>query len=120
MTESTGAGKRCPFDHYHAPPWNVLFLLDPETSEPLERSGAQTGRYAFFDLLPHHHWGGTITGDKVTIDWNGGCQCGRKGPFLHDGIERYSNLRDDDKITCAKSPDAYEKAIELTLGVMPA
>jgi hypothetical protein len=26
-------------------------------------------------------------------------------------------LRDDDKITCSKSPDAYDKAVELTLGV---
>jgi hypothetical protein len=120
MTESTGAGRRCPHGHYHVPPTNALFLLDPDTSRPLPREDVQTGRYAFFDLLAQHHWGGTITGDRVTIDWNGHCPCGRKGPFIHDEIVRYMNLRDDDKITCAKSPDAYEKAVELTLGMLPA
>lgn len=116
MTESTGTARRCPAGQFHLPPWIVLFLLDPDTSQPYERTGVKTGRLALFDLLPTSYWGGIITGDRITIDWRGGCSCGRKGPFIHSDIVRYSNLRDDDKVTCSKSPDAYEKAVELTLG----
>jgi hypothetical protein len=118
MTESTGVARRCPAGHFHLPPWIVLFLLDPDTSAPLARSGVQTGRLALFDLLPSTFWGGFITGDRVTINWDGGCSCGRNGPFVHADIERYAALRDDDKITCAKSPDAYERAVEVALGTI--
>jgi len=35
---------------------------------------------------------------------------------MHDDIVRYMNLRDDDKITCAKSADAYAKTVDFVLG----
>jgi hypothetical protein len=101
------------------PPWIVLFLLDPETSVPFERSGIQTGRLALFDLLADSYWGGAISGDRVTIDWRGGCPCGRKGPFILNDVVRYGNLRDDDKITCSRSSDAYEQAVSFVLGSTP-
>ena len=116
MTESTGVARRCPGGHFHLPPWIVLFLLDPDTSQPMERNGVQTGRLALFDLLPTTFWGGFITGDRITVNWDGGCVCGRKGPYIHPDIERYGSLQDDDKITCAKSPDAYERAVDVALG----
>jgi len=119
MTEMTVACRRCTAGHhFHLPPNIVPFLIDPDTSQPLPRTGVQTGRYAFYDLYAQTHWGGIITGDRLTINFDGGCACGRTGPYVHEDIERYSNLRDDDKITCAKSPEAYEKAVELTLGAI--
>jgi hypothetical protein len=117
MTETTGTSRMCSAGHFHQPPWIATFLLDPDSGAPLERTGTRTGRFAFFDLMPSSHWGGVITGDRITINWDGGCPCGRSGPYLEPDIVRYSNLRDDDKITCSKSPDAYDKAVELTLGV---
>jgi hypothetical protein len=116
MTEATGSARRCAGGHYHLSPWVAMFLLDPDTSAPIERTGVKTGRLALFDCLATSHWGGVISGDRVTINWDGGCSCGRKGPYIHDDIVRYSRLRDDDKVTCSKSPDAYDKAVELTLG----
>ncbi len=116
MTESTSVARLCAGGHFHMPPAIALFQLDPDTSVPLPREGVQTGRLALFDLLPTSYWGGMITGDRIIINWDGGCSCGRKGPYIDPDIVRYSNLRDDDKITCSKSPDAYEKAVELTLG----
>jgi hypothetical protein len=119
MTESTGAARRCPAGFYHMPPWIVLFLLDPDTSVPYERTGTQTGRLALFDLTATSYWGGAITGDRVTISWDGGCSCGRKGPYVHDNIARFMNLRDDDKITCSKTPDAYDQVTKFVLGSIP-
>lgn len=117
MTELTGSARMCSAENFHSPPWIVQFLLDPDTSEPLPREGVQTGRFAAFDLWPRTYWGGTISGDQVTIDWRGGCACGRTAPVIGGEIGRYANLRDDDKITCSKSPDAYAKAVELTLSI---
>ncbi|HLY55653.1 MAG TPA: hypothetical protein VKS60_08855 [Stellaceae bacterium] len=119
MTEATGHGRLCPAGHYHMPPWIVLFLLDPDTSVPRERQGVQTGRLTVFDLTAETYWGGAISGDRATIDWRGFCSCGRRGPFVHDDITRYGNLRDDDKITCSRSSDAYEQAARFVLGSMP-
>ena len=117
MTELTGSARMCAAGNFHSPPWIIQFLLDPDTSEPLPREGVQTGRFAAFDLWPRTYWGGTISGDQLTIDWRGGCECGRTAPVIGPEIGRYANLRDDDKITCSKSPDAYAKAVELTLSI---
>ncbi len=118
MTEATGHARLCAGGHYHMPPWIFLSLLDPDTGKPFPRAGVQTGRLALFDILATTYWGGAISGDRVTIDWNGGCACGRVGPFIHDSVVRYANLRDDDKITCAKSADAYAKAVDFVLGAV--
>ena len=116
MTESTGAARRCSHGNFHIPHWVMTFLLDPDTSVPLERKGRQTGRLALFDLLAESYWGGAITGDRITIDFDGGCGCGRRGAFVDPDITRYSNLKDDDKITCSKSPGAYDEAVAVVLG----
>jgi hypothetical protein len=117
MTELTGSARMCSAGNFHSPPWIVTFLLDPHTGRQLPRHGIQTGRFAAFDLWPRTYWGGTISGDQVTIDWRGGCACGRTTHIIGPDIGRYSNLRDDDKISCSKSPDAYAKAIELALSL---
>jgi hypothetical protein len=117
MTESTATCRLCTHGWIHWPPSLVLFLLDPDTGKPLPRSGVQTGRLALFDLSVSTHWGGAITGDQITVDWDTICPCGRVGPRLKNNVTRYSQMRDDDKITCSKSPGAYERAVENLIGV---
>jgi hypothetical protein len=117
MTESTATCRLCTHGWFHWPPSLVLFLLDPDTGKPLPRSGVQTGRLALFDLSVSTHWGGAITGDQITVDWDTICPCGRVGPRLKNNVTRYSQMRDDDKITCSKSPGAYERAVENLIGV---
>jgi len=113
MSECSGTAVMCERDHFHIAPWVIAFLLDPDTGKLLPRSGTQTGRYAFFDLLPATHWGGFVTGDEITIDFDTGCACGRKGPFVFDRIERLSEKRGgDDKISCAATPQAVNDALD--------
>lgn len=117
MTESTATCRLCAQGWFHWPPSLVLFLLEPDSGQPLPRSGVQTGRLALFDLSVSTHWGGAITGDQITVDWDTECPCGRVGPRIMNNVTRYGQLRDDDKITCSKSPGAYERAVENLMGV---
>ena len=70
----------------HVPPWIKPVLLDEELN-PLPEYGRQTGRFAFFDPLAQSYPGFIITGDKVTINWNGCSKCSREGPVI-ESIER--------------------------------
>jgi hypothetical protein len=117
MTEITALCRLCSAGWFHWSPTVVTFLIDPDTSEPLPRTGVQTGRLALFDLCATTYWGGAVSGDRVTIDWDGGCPCGRTGARVRNDVTRYSELRDDDKITCAKSPGAYERAVDTVVGL---
>lgn len=111
MSELIGGATECPHGVYHLSPTAVPFVLDPATGDQLPRSGTQTGRFAFFDLLPESYWGGFVTGDKVTLTWDG-CACGRTGPYFDPLIERFSELEGgDDKISCSGSNDAHEEAM---------
>ena len=111
MSELLSGHGMCPCGHYHVSPYTVPFVLDAETGVPLPREGTQTGRYAFFDLLAGSYWGGFVSGDKVTVTWDG-CDCGRRGPYVHRTIERFSELEGgDDKISCSGSNDAHEEAM---------
>ena len=113
MTEMNANNLLCENGHYHMAPWIIPFILDPETSEPLPRTGTVSGRLAFYDLLPDTHWGGFITGDAVTMTWDKPCGCGREGPYLHKTINRFSDLQGgDDKISCAASAEAHEEAMD--------
>jgi hypothetical protein len=111
MSEMTGLNKMCEHGHYHFEPWFIPFALDPDGGAPLPREGRQTGRMAFFDVLPTSHWGGFITGDEVTFDWSP-CPCGRTTAHIEGRIERYSEKRGDDKITCVAADDAHRAALE--------
>ena len=111
MSELLSGHGMCPHGHYHVSPYTVPFVLDAGTGVPLPRDGTQTGRYAFFDLLAGSYWGGFVSGDKVTVTWEG-CPCGRRGPYVHRTIERFSELEGgDDKISCSGSNDAHEEAM---------
>jgi hypothetical protein len=97
---------------YHLSPWIVPFILDPDTSWLKPRQGLQTGRFAFFDLLPTSHWGGFITGDELEIDFDGTCSCGATSLNAAFEVARLSEKRGgDDKITCAASPAAHAQAM---------
>lgn len=112
MTEVTMITCKCSQGHYHVPPWIVTYVLDPDTGKPYPREGVQTGRAAFFDLVPQTYWGGFATGDEITVDWSP-CPCGRTSVHLHGEIRRFSEKNGgDDKITCAAADDAHAAAID--------
>jgi len=110
---------RCEHDRYHVMPWVIPFLLDPDSLEPLPRKGVVTGRGAFYDLLSDSHWGGVITGDELTIDWDTPCACGRSSVHIADTIVRYSEKEgaDDDRITCNATQSFADEAVEFMRGV---
>jgi hypothetical protein len=118
MSEVMGMNRLCERGRFHVPPWVVPFVLDPDTGAPFPRSGVQSGRAAFLDLMAQSYWGGFVSGDAVTISWDN-CPCGRKTPHFARSIVRLSDERGgDDKITCAAAPDAHANALEfLTSGV---
>ena len=112
MSEVFGNHRMCEHGRYHIVPWVIPFVLDPDTSELLPRRGVVTGRAAFFGLMARHAWGGVITGDEITIDWDNECACGQSTLHLGPSIQRYSDKTDDgDKITCTATPDAHQEAM---------
>lgn len=113
MTEMTANNMLCDLGQYHVAPWIIPFVLDPDTSKSLARTGTVTGRMAYYDLNPDTHWGGFISGDEVTLTWDQPCGCGRTGPHIKSPIGRYSEQRGgDDKISCAASAEAHEEAMD--------
>lgn len=112
MSETMPLAPLCSAGHFHFPPYIIPFLLD-EDGQPLPRSGVQTGRYAAFDLLAETYWGGFVSGDKVTMHWDGACDCGWKGPRIERNIVRFSEMEGgDDKITCAGSTKVYNEFMD--------
>lgn len=113
MSEVAFSNIMCKQGHYHLAPWAIAYLLDPDTSKVLPRTGVVTGRAAFFDLSANSHWGGFITGDEITVHWDCDCPCGASTVYIEDNITRYSEKRGgDDKISCAATPDAHEEAMK--------
>lgn len=113
MTELNAMNLMCDHHRYHVPPWLIVYVLDPDTSKPLPRSGVQTGRAAFFDLSIQGYWGGLISGDKVTVNWDMPCPCGRTSLAIEKDVERYSEAQGgNDKITCAATFEAHTDAMD--------
>ena len=112
MTEIGGLHNKCRCGHYHFTPWVIPFVLDADTSQVLPRKGRTTGRAAFFDLGAETRWGGFITGDEISIEWDEPCGCGQTTVWAHDGIQRISDKRGgDDKISCAATEGAHKEAM---------
>lgn len=117
MTEMNSFSVLCEHNRYHVLPWVTIFLLDLETGQPLPRKGKQTGRAAFFDMTAESAWGGLITGDLVTVDWDNQCECGRTSYALEKQINRVSEIQGgDDKISCAATPQAQADAMDFLTG----
>jgi hypothetical protein len=96
---------------YHVPPWLVPLILDKEGDQLLPQTrGEYEGRAAFFDLSLDGRWGGVISGDKISIDFDP-CGCGNRGPSIRDNVMRYADLEGDDKIGCAGTVDAYVRGV---------
>jgi hypothetical protein len=118
MTEMNSFSVLCDHDRYHVLPWVTIFLLDLDTGQPLPRKGKQTGRAAFFDMTQDSTWGGLITGDLVTVDWDHRCECGRTSVALEKKINRVSEIQGgDDKISCAATPQAQAEAMDFLTGL---
>jgi hypothetical protein len=117
MTEGIPFAPRCSAGYYHFFPYMVPLLLDPD-GNVLPREGVQTGRFAFFDLLPASYWGGFISGDRVTMYWDEACECGWAGPRIDGNIARFSELEGgDDKISCAGTEEAYSEFMDYVSNV---
>jgi hypothetical protein len=117
MTEMNSFSVQCDHDRYHILPWVTPYLLDLETGQPLPRQGKQTGRASFFDMTADSCWGGLVTGDVVTIDWDLHCPCGRTSYAMEKDINRVTEIKGgDDKITCAATPGAQAEAMEFLTG----
>jgi len=96
---------------YHIPPWLVPIVLNRDGDALAgEHKGQVEGRAAFFDLALDGRWGGVISGDKITVDFDP-CPCGHRGPTVIDDIARFKDLEGDDKITCAGTVDAYVRGV---------
>jgi acyl-CoA synthetase (AMP-forming)/AMP-acid ligase II len=118
MTEMNSFSVLCDHDRYHVLPWVTVFLLDIDSGRPQPRKGKQTGRAAFFDMTQDSTWGGLVTGDLVTVDWDHPCECGRTSIALEKKINRVSEIQGgDDKITCAATPQAQAEAMDFLTGL---
>jgi len=118
MSEISAFHWACDEGRYHVQPWVIPFLLDPDTSAPLSRTGSRTGRAAFYDLFNTSHWGGVISGDEITIDWDERCPCGLESvPIRHD-IVRYSEKQgvEDDRISCSATQEVNDEVIRFMSG----
>jgi hypothetical protein len=112
MTEQNAWFATCEAERLHMPPWLTVLLLDPDTGKPLPRTGVQTGRASFFDMTLDGPWGGIVSGDRITVDYNP-CKCGRTTLHIDKKVDRYSDLAGgDDKITCAATPGAQQDALD--------
>ncbi len=108
MSENMGQAPQCEAGFFHFFPYTRPVLLD-EDFVALPRTGVQTGRLALFDFLAQTYWGGFISGDRVTVHWDGDCRCGWPNPRIDRQIVRFSELAgvEDDKLTCAGTVKAY-------------
>lgn len=116
MSEVIGMSPRCGAGNFHIMPHTIPILFDSEMNM-LPREGSQTGRYAFFDLLPETYWGGFISGDQVTVHWDEDCSCGWKQPYVGPEITRFAEMEGgDDKITCAGTAKVFNDFLEFVAG----
>ncbi len=116
MSEVMSMSLRCSAGNYHIMPHTIPLLFDRDM-KLLPRQGTQTGRYAFYDLLPQTYWGGFISGDQLTIDWEEDCACGWKGPRVLPEITRFAEMEGgDDKISCAGTQQAYNEFLDFVSG----
>ncbi len=114
FSEHNGVHFACEHNRYHIQPWVIPYILDPDSGAPQPRAGRQTGRFAVYDVINQSHWGGVITGDEVTIDWDLECPCGRTTVALEHEIMRFSEKKDgaEDKISCAATHEVQNEAID--------
>jgi hypothetical protein len=107
-SEIHGSLPACPEERRpHCPPHIIPLVLTKDAEGLAECvDGKVEGRGAYLDVSVDGRWGGIITGDKISADFNP-CPCGRKSPTL-DFISRYKDLPEgDDKLSCSGTIEAY-------------
>lgn len=118
MSEICALHTACTEGRIHLKPWVIPYVLDPDTSAPLPRTGVRRGRAAFFDVCADGYWGGVITGDEIEIDWDEPCPCGRQSLHISPDIQRLSEKKGgNDKITCTATPAAHADAMNYLTGL---
>lgn len=81
MTEANSIMVECMENSVkHIPPWMEVVLFD-DHMEPIEPKGKVTGYYAFLEPSSKSFPGFIMTGDKLTVDYDG-CTCNRRTPVL--------------------------------------
>ncbi|HAX69145.1 MAG TPA: hypothetical protein PK152_04905 [Anaerolineales bacterium] len=119
MTELNTYNIACSKGVYHVFPWNIPMVLGNDGT-PLPRTGVQTGRAGYFDLLAQTYWGGILTGDCITVHYDEECDCGWKGPWIEDNVQRFSELMGgEDIISCAGVQSAYSDFMEYIAADVP-
>ena len=78
----------------------------------------QIRRAAFYDLFVGAHWGGVISGDEITVDWDRACACGRTSVHIGHDIVRYSEKHggEDDRISCSATQQVNDEAVSFLSG----
>lgn len=114
MSEGSGFNRVCEHGHYHFTPWVIPFILDADTYKLQPCRGRQSGCFAFFDLSLDTRWGGFISGDFISIEWDEPCACGQISPYIVGEIKRLSEVKNtagEEKLSCAAAPEAYADAL---------
>ncbi|MCD1295273.1 hypothetical protein CUJ83_09705 [Methanocella sp. CWC-04] len=87
MTESNSIMVECmEGNNKHIPPWMEVVLFD-DHMEPIEPKGKVTGYYGFLEASSRSFPGFIMTGDKITVDYDGCSACDKKTPVV-SGIGR--------------------------------
>lgn len=83
MTESNSIFVECTEgNNKHVPPWIEVILLD-ENLEPINnKEGKVTGRYGFLEPSSRSFPGFIMTGDIITVDYDGCPHCNKKTPIV--------------------------------------
>ena len=82
MTESNSIIMECTEANLkHIPPWKEVFLFD-ENLEVIEPDGKVTGRYGFIEPSSTSFPGFILTGDQITVDWDGCSKCEKITPVV--------------------------------------
>jgi hypothetical protein len=119
MTELNTYNLACTKGVYHVFPWNIPLVLSND-GNPLPRTGVQTGRAGYFDLLAQTYWGGILTGDRITVHYDEECGCGWRGPWIEDNVQRFTELMGgEDIISCAGVQSAYSDFMEYVAADVP-
>ena len=93
MTESNSIIMECFAGHVkHFPPWIEPILFD-EQLEPIEPHGKTVGRYGFIEPSSLSFPGFILTGDRITVDWDGCDQDNLNGPVVLN-IERITGVEE--------------------------
>ena len=93
MTESNSIIMECLEGHTkHFPPWIEPILFD-DNLEPIEPNGKTKGRYGFLEPSPISFPGFILTGDQVTVDWDGCDMDDIDGPVITN-IERIAGVEE--------------------------